>query len=195
MPSPDEPVLAIDFDHCDAVIVDRTHGQVEQAYRAYDNDRRFCGYGDTPEEAVNNMIKSGRATLDRIQEAADRHFRTQAAAEREATADLPPEFSNPVQMLWHFKHATAQLKWIEPAELRRLLNQKPVSVVSKRTSTHLRKARGFERWSVKDDVVESSHVTSLFTFESGDTLETRLNFLVSDQPRVIQYLNHTVNPK
>jgi len=195
MPSPDEPVLAIDFDHCDAIIVDRTHGQVEQAYRAYDNDRRFCGYGDTPEEAVNNMIKSGRDTLDQIQEATEHHFNTQTAGERDANSELPPLFSNPVQMFWHFKHAVSQLKWIKPAELQRLFNEKPVSVVSKRTSTHLRKAQAFERWVCKDGIVESSNVTSLFTFESGDTLETQLAFLVNDQPRVIRYLNHTVNPK
>lgn len=190
-----DPILAIDFDHCDAVVVERTHGEVNEAYRAFDNNRRFFGYGNSPEEAIANMIANGHAMLDRIKVAADNYFALQVPGAPKPDDDLPPAFSDPAKMFWLFKHAVAQLKWVVPDELRQLFSQTPVSVVSKRTSTHLRKAQSFEKWRLKDGIVEKSHVTSLFTFESGVTLESRLNFLVAAEPQVIQYLNHTVNPK
>jgi hypothetical protein len=58
---------ALKYGHDSYVIVDKTHGEVAQAWKAYERDSRLSAYGDTKEDAVKNLCGQFRQTARRIE--------------------------------------------------------------------------------------------------------------------------------
>jgi hypothetical protein len=55
------------YGHDDYVIVEETHGEVAEKWKAYERDSRLSAYGNTPDEAVARLCGQFRQTARRIE--------------------------------------------------------------------------------------------------------------------------------
>ncbi|RTK96155.1 MAG: hypothetical protein EKK64_04960 [Neisseriaceae bacterium] len=57
------------FGHDDLIWVEETYGQVDEKYKAIRRDYGYCGYGNTPEDAVKSLIRYMQNDIKKIEEA------------------------------------------------------------------------------------------------------------------------------